>query len=389
MTVPMTDHATKLRRSLQKETLERIRADRKRAPVRVAELLAMLERRIFHPDLTVKSLRRWCEQHDKNVSTRFAKELGLAPKDYILQARMELGGRMLAASDLKVWQIGLQVGYVSGHSFGRAFTRWTEGTTPSEFRRQARAAPAAETPPSPADLVRNADLHQALAGELSREDAGALIGKLEDLTGRISDVYEVPTPAIARPDVVEPLMARKLWQWIEHQPHEAQLAAIDSQAPAFHTPALFHLLCTRSLLAGREDDVRGQQLVTLAMASLPPVAQRLGKSSLYLYARAHVVAGLAFRRSGYPDDADESLAYAARMLEEMGTEPHPVVTAELCLVQSLLEHHRGNVELADDLAARGITIVTLLLEKLLALKKASTRGSEPADAPDGSVEPPS
>ena len=53
---------------------------------------------------------------------------------------MELGGRMLAASDLNVWQIGVQVGYLSGHSFGRAFTRWSGGTTPTGFRRQAREA---------------------------------------------------------------------------------------------------------------------------------------------------------------------------------------------------------------------------------------------------------
>ena len=31
MAVPLTDHATKLRRRLQEETLERIRADRERA----------------------------------------------------------------------------------------------------------------------------------------------------------------------------------------------------------------------------------------------------------------------------------------------------------------------------------------------------------------------
>ncbi len=384
MPEPLTDHATKLRRRLEGDTLKRIRADRRRASVRVAQLLAKLEKRIFHPDLNVESLRRWCDQLDKNVSTRFAEELGLSPRDYILQARMELGGRMLAASDLKVWQIGRQVGYLSGHSFGRAFTRWADGKTPTEFRRQAQAAPAGEAPPAPEDLVRNADLHQALAGDLSPQDAGALAGRLRDLAGRISDVYQEPAPIISRPHVIEPMMARKLWQWIEHQPHEARLAAIESQAPAFHTPALFHRLCTESLVAGVSDDIRGQKLVVLAMASLEPLAKRLGKSSIYLYARVHVVAGLAFRRSGYLEDAEESLAYANRILQMMGTRPHPLVTAELCLAQALIERDRGNVELADELTGQGIEIIERLTAKLLA----AARDPETEDPPGEAGEPP-
>lgn len=376
----ITDHATKLRKRLESETLDRIRADRERTSARVAELLAMLEKRIFHPDLNVETLRRWCDQHDKNVSTRFAEELGLSPSEYILQARMELGGRMLAASNLKVWQIGLQVGYVSGHSFGRAFTRWSGGKTPTEFRREAQAAPAEETLPAPEELVRNADLQRALAGDLSHQDAGALAGRLRDLASRISDVYEEPAPFISRPDVVEPIMARKLWQWIDNLPHEARLAAIESQAPAFRTPALFHLLCHQSLLTGARDDIRGQRLAILAMASLPPLAKRLGKSSIYLYARAHVVTGLAFRRSGFLDDAEESLAYATRILQEMGTKPHPMVTLELCLAQSMVARDRGNVEVAGDLTDRALEIIDKLTDMMTAAVRDRAADDEPAES---------
>ena len=71
------DRARELCLRLQEETLRRIHEDRKRASVRVAELLAMIEQRLLDPDLKVKSLRLWCGRRDNNVSTRFAEELGL------------------------------------------------------------------------------------------------------------------------------------------------------------------------------------------------------------------------------------------------------------------------------------------------------------------------
>ena len=47
------------------ETLERIRADRKGAHVRVAQLLEVIERRLLDPDLDVPVMMRASEQRDK------------------------------------------------------------------------------------------------------------------------------------------------------------------------------------------------------------------------------------------------------------------------------------------------------------------------------------
>ncbi len=61
-------------------------------------------------------------------------------------------------------------------------------------------------------------------------------------------------------------MARSLSQAIEHPPYELQSAAAKSQARAYHTPALFHVLCTESIEAGAEDDARGHQVMALALS---------------------------------------------------------------------------------------------------------------------------
>lgn len=377
----MPDPATELCQRLQGETLERIRAHRRGASVQVARLLALIEERLLDPDLTVSALRRWCGERDKNVSTRFHAELGLTPWAYILQARMELAGRMLAASELKIWQIGLQVGYDSGHSFGRAFKRWSK-ETPKQFRRRswaeqaeerrAASAPEAETA---ADVVDNARLRAALAGDLPLDEAGALVDRLESVLGEIRGVYKPLQPEVPGRHAVEPVMARRLWEWIEALPHEAQVAAIESQAPAFHTPALFHVLCTESIHAGADDEMRGVQIVSLALICLPSIAERLGDRSMHIFARAYLIAGLAFYRAGERREGEGYVGVAFRMIQQMGDDAHPLVVAELCLYQSMFELERGDVGMAKGLASQGFELLKALANRLGVERRKARSGS--------------
>ena len=355
------DQARELSLEIAEETRQRIREDHRRASVRVAQLLELVEEHLLDADLQVESLQRWCGQHDKNISTRFAEELGLPPWAYITQCRMEIAGQMLIGSKLAVWRIGLAVGYVSGHSFGRAFKRWC-GKSPKAFRNAEGARSAAESPPP--KLLSRAEIERALAGDLAPEEAKALIGELGELQERVRSNYQIPSPPPPGREALEPAMAARLWRWIEHEPLEIQKAAIDSQQAAFHTPALFHLLCTESIAAGAVDDVTGLQIASLALASLPGVAQRLGKPSIYLFARAYTVVGLAFTRSESLDEAAEAFRVATRMLNHDGDKVHPVVFMELCLYRARLETARGEAKAAKQLLDAGIQIWDALMQQL-------------------------
>lgn len=357
----MEDPARALCRRLVTETLDRIREDRRRASVRVAELLAVIEERLLDPDFDVSVLLRECGLRDKNASTRFANELTFTPKVYILDARMELAGRMLISSELQAWRIGAQVGYLDPSAFGRAFKRWC-GQTPGDFRKSARA-PAAEPAPAPGELVSRQEIRQAVAGDLDPEHAEALAGRLYSLGDMVCAGYRQLSPPADGGLQVESTMARHLWQWIEHLPYEVQMQAVERQAPRYQTLVLFNRLCTVSIEA--EDGVRALKLATLAMASLHAMGERVGEDYLNAFARVYAVMGYAQRRAGDLEACDRDLNQAKRLLAMAGDDAHPVIVAEVCLYEATLEAERDNIEEAGRLSELGTRIIELTVDQVL------------------------
>ncbi len=377
----MEDPAKELCRRLAVETLDRIRADRKRASVRVAKLLAVIEERLLDPDFDVNALLRECGHRDKNVSTRFANELIFTPKAYILDARMELGGRMLTGSTLQAWRIGAQVGYLDPSAFGRAFKRWS-GQTPGEFR-QGEPAPAAEPTPSPGELVSRREIRRAVAGELDPEHAEVLAGQLYGLGDLVCAGYRQLSPPADGARHVESTMARNLWQWIEHLPYQVQMQAVESQAPRYQTLVLFNRLCTVSIEA--EDGLRALKLATLALASLHAMGERVGEGYLNVFARAYAVIGYAQRRAGDLEEAARDLEQAKRLLAMAGDDAHPVIVAEVCLYEATLEAERDNFEEAELLSELGTRILELTVDRVLdqlpEAGRAAGAGSRNAERP--------
>ena len=355
--------AWKLCGRLKAKTIERIREDRKRASVQVAAMLEVIEEHLFDPDFRIGDLRRLTRLPDPNLSTRFAAELGLPPRDYIFQCRMEVAGRMLTADDHLVREIGLEVGYASNSTFGNAFTRWS-GKSPKAFREESLSA-TSEPPPAPPELVSHDELSRACHGDLPAEEATVVLDQLEKIQNQIRGHYHDPVPSVPRSHWVEQAMAEALWQWIEVLPHEAQQAAVQSQATAFHTPAFFYRLCTESIEAG-SDDIRGMQLANLALVAMHHLIERLGKQpmTLNLFARANAIAGHAVRRSGYLDQAAEYFGIATRTIGLAGDDAHPVVIMELCLYQSMLHLERDELDHAVLLARSGMEVCQALIRKL-------------------------
>jgi len=191
------------------ETLERIRRDRRDACAQVVPLLEKIEERLLDDELRIGLLRQWCEVNDKNVSTLFARDLGLAPWDYVTDCRIEVAERLLAGSDLKVWEIASIVGYAAAQSFSRAYRR-LRGCRPTEYQQAARAARSSEPEPAsctviPADppaagsrragvatAARPGDLEasvRALARDLGPERAGELLHRLRAFGHRLQDSW--------------------------------------------------------------------------------------------------------------------------------------------------------------------------------------------------------
>lgn len=70
---------------------------------------------------------------------RFHERMGLTPMHYLTAWRMQLGRKLLAESDVPVFDVAEQSGYHSEAAFGRVFKRHF-GLGPAGYRRQQRGA---------------------------------------------------------------------------------------------------------------------------------------------------------------------------------------------------------------------------------------------------------
>ena len=349
-------------RRMAEDTLETIRELRGKVSVRVSQLLKRIEERLFDSDFDVRNLLRECGLRDPNFLTLFATEVGLTPKAYILENRMELAGRILVSTDLQVWRVGVEVGFEKPGSFGRAFKKWS-GKTPGAFRKAAREEATEASPPLLDELISRQDIRQAVAGDLDSEQAEVLAGRLYNLADMVCPGYRALSRPTGGSRLVESTMAHNLWKWIEPLPFEVQMQAIESQGPRYESLVLFNRLCTVSVEA--EDGFRAYKLATRAMASLHALGERVGEHYLSVFARAYSILGFAQRRYGELDRAAENLNLAMEMLKMAGEDAHPVVLSELCFFRATLEAERDNPEEAERLADRGRGLLQQAMDAVL------------------------
>ncbi len=177
----LTDQAYLILKSAAGESLERIQLDRAKAPQRIKPLLAYIEEHLFDPTLDVNHLKRACGVRDNSVPIQFHSAVGRPPHGYIEDRRLETACRLLATTDLKIWQISELLGYSSIQVFSRAFSRWS-GQRPTLYRKKSRrrlgnrgSYPAVVTDRLSFDPE---SLGRALAGELPEHEATVLIERL-------------------------------------------------------------------------------------------------------------------------------------------------------------------------------------------------------------------
>ncbi|MCD7806828.1 MAG: AraC family transcriptional regulator, partial [Lachnospiraceae bacterium] len=88
-------------------------------------------------DLTLPRLADEGGFNASYLSRLFKQVYGITITDYIYQKRMKLAMELLASTNQKIQDIVEQTGYLSAHSFARAFRSYA-GISPSEYREQAK-----------------------------------------------------------------------------------------------------------------------------------------------------------------------------------------------------------------------------------------------------------
>lgn len=86
---------------------------------------------------TVEILARKVGMGRSNFATRFTREVGLAPMEFLFEERMKHAAVFLEKSDMKIAEIGKRVGYDSEAAFSRRFRSFF-GVPPGELRRRHR-----------------------------------------------------------------------------------------------------------------------------------------------------------------------------------------------------------------------------------------------------------
>lgn len=284
------DPARKALETAARPVLERIEADRSKAPPLIRSVLGYLVEHIFDPDLDVNQLRRACGIRDNSLPIYFREAVGLAPFAYIEDCRLAVASRLLAFSRLKIWQIAQVVGYSTLQVFSRAFTRWSGGKNPSSYRREARkaqfkglsvdvprtsSATATQVVPS-SEVI----LSRAMEGSLGREEADELAHLLVKLYPKsFQTAWKLPSPpdtgAIELSELERCYAETRVWERVRDLSFDEARSVVRSYA--FSSTALFDLLVAKSLQTGRQDRKRGIELAELALESAEASAAAWGE----------------------------------------------------------------------------------------------------------------
>ena len=92
-----------------------------------------------------------------NFATRFAREVGRTPMEFLFEERMKHAALFLEKSDMKVAEIAKRIGYDSEAAFARRFRAYF-GMPPGEWRKRSRELaqiPAEESPDLPCLPLRS------------------------------------------------------------------------------------------------------------------------------------------------------------------------------------------------------------------------------------------
>ena len=100
----------------------------------IAQVVRYMEEHFSDPEISMTALADSFDLSTTRFSLSFKEKMGMSPLEYLTLLRVEHAKEMLAATDLTIRDISMQVGYYDPGSFIRRFKQVT-GETPLQYRR--------------------------------------------------------------------------------------------------------------------------------------------------------------------------------------------------------------------------------------------------------------
>lgn len=94
----------------------------------------------YHEKLSISAVAAHFGIHPNHLSRLFRETFGVAPKQYLLDLKLEKAASMLSDTDIPVSLIAETLGFDDPHAFSRQF-KLHRGISPMEHRKQAKQVP--------------------------------------------------------------------------------------------------------------------------------------------------------------------------------------------------------------------------------------------------------
>jgi tetratricopeptide (TPR) repeat protein len=265
-----------------------IRADKDKVSKRFKELLDVIEARFLEKDFGVADLEVPFSLHSK-ARQQFAAELGMGVKEYILHGRMTVAAWLLKETSLPIRDIAEFAGFTLASSFTRAFSKWSGGQSPRQYRRSV--APQSHRSARP---MQSSEKHWRWI--LTRREVFSSSWPLDTHRPRTSKKAEADgEDALSLlPGPCESLSAEALYLALRRQPADMQVDLMRNNV-RYGTLTFFHLLGKKSIQESRQDRRRGIEVAELAIAWLAILPERFESSRSNLEALAWAWLGNAHR----------------------------------------------------------------------------------------------
>lgn len=330
-------------------TLERIRNDRKQAPVGLKAVFTVVARELFRRKMSAKHAWETAEIHDHRKTAGFKAVTGKSLKAYIRHKLIEVADVLIKTTDLPLGRISGLLGYGYHATFIDNYVK-ERGKLPSEVPRSAPKRP----------LIDDATSSRAGRGDLSPEEAVSYheqFLRIYPHVGRhVRSPETAPEPLIVIGDArTDGLTAEGLWQKIRELPLEEQKRHV--RRFLFHSTVLFDLLRQKSRLEGRKSRPRGIELAELALVSLEKSDEVFGERIHDLRALGWAWLGNAHRLALDFSEADIAFEQADLEWFIVRGQRDPCVLASICDLKGTLRMFQRNYDEAQQLLDRSVHLL--------------------------------
>lgn len=106
---------------------------------KLKQIMDYLEQHMYHADFSIQGLADEFACSRQHINAYFKEHKGMTIQDFIIQERMVKSKQLLSQSNMPIYDIVSEVGYLNNSSFTRKFKEFT-GCTPGEYRKLSHNA---------------------------------------------------------------------------------------------------------------------------------------------------------------------------------------------------------------------------------------------------------